>query len=720
MTTLLSCSDFGGSIRNHLFLTVVAGAYLLSSSTTNAFSASSASSSLVNAGGNSNAAAFGPSTLTTDPTKTHVTPLEADRMIADVKITSGVDFMPTGENYGVSSVLASLSWYPRNSFSQDVLKFSLTPEASEPPTADELKTLTPQVGNDEDDEEYLYVRWKNPGNEAKFDVSSVIQTNNDFVQVCNKVPFPQAPHAIHPRTAKIYVNKVGKYADTCPELQQLARDIVATEDDLYRAVFQIAEWIHSNIDYSLESMGLEIQTASQVLASGWGKCDEMSALFVSLCRAVGIPARFVSGWAYTDNTELFDTCWGGHVWAEALVGEDWVPVDVTYGQIGYVDAGHVMLQTSPDVVESNVEYNARGNEFQCLPPEPLDCTVTPKEIHKEARTGGYHTSSSSAPLIDISMSAPVQSVQFGSALVILATVRNRQDYYVSTKLELGKTESTQVIHGLGQYKGQGPIKPSSDSSKLLLLEPHSIQMIPLVFRMLPAANQHVQNSYQFPFVLQSNCKGKPTAELLITVSGYAPFIHPEECIDANGRVILPGQQQQQQQHPWPDGFDDNEPQYGIPPPFAYPPAVAADIRPRFAHDVIHASQEPPMAAMPPPSLDEDIPPFDVGIDSPEATKYHPSVNPQPRYIVPPRRNTFYRPPNMNMMHTTQEEDMMMMQQHHEEGRYYYDRYFQVKPEHQGRFCNDDHHQQEAPHYHHMAPPRVMQQQQQQNDPFSPY
>mmetsp|Transcript_3679 Transcript_3679/g.5753 ORF Transcript_3679/g.5753 Transcript_3679/m.5753 type:complete len:802 (+) Transcript_3679:147-2552(+) len=706
-------------------------------------SSNSASSTKTTTTTDKNNNAFGPrTTTTTTPTLPTLTPLQADRMTAHVRISSGVDFTPTGPNYGVSSVLASLSWYPRQSFSQNVLQFSLTPDSiDEPPTVDELKTLhantndaatTTNDDDDDDDEEYLYVRWKQLGDSANFDVLSLIETSNDIVPIRDKLPFPIPPQSIHPRVKKLYVDRVGKYADTSPELQALAHDITTNTDDLYRAIFLIAEWIHSHIEYSLDSMGLEIQTAAQVLQSGWGKCDEMSALFVSLCRSVGIPARFVSGWAYTDNTELFDSRWGGHVWAESYVGNEWIPVDVTYGQVGFVDAGHVVLQTSPDVVESNVEYNARGNDFQCLPPEPLDCTVTPQDlVTSSTSSSGYHTSP--PPLIDISMSAPIQSVQFGSALVILATVRNHQDYYVSTKLELGKTESTQVIHGLDSYKGQGPScgSSSSSSSKLILLEPHSIQMIPLVFRMLPSSNQHVSNSYQFPFVLQaSGCKGCPKAELMITVSGYAPFLRPEDCLDDHGRVIIPGQQQQQQPpEPPPHAFDDDDETsfLGMPhPPWVYPPTV--EVPPRFAHDVVRVHTPPTGMAMPPPPL-EDVPPFDVGVDSVEATQYHPRNNPQPRYIVPPRRNNMYQPPNMayqqsyygNRRRDVLVDDVLpsssLLSSDDRFIYYHHDDYFQVKPEHQARFYNYNNNNNDNPYYYydnnnndasppnHIVPPR---------------
>jgi hypothetical protein len=61
-----------------------------------------------------------------------------------------------------------------------------------------------------------------------------------------------------------------------------------------------------------------------VLESGWYDCQLGSALFVSLCRARGIPARIISGHF------LYRLAPTPHYWAEAWVdGRGWLPFDLT-------------------------------------------------------------------------------------------------------------------------------------------------------------------------------------------------------------------------------------------------------------------------------------------------------------------------------------------------------------------------------------------------------
>src|SRR3989338_5480956 len=126
-----------------------------------------------------------------------------------------------------------------------------------------------------------------------------------------------------------------------------ASEIAEGEDDLYAVVHKAAEWTKNNIKYDLSTLTAEVsQKASWVIDNRQGVCDELTSLFIAMLRSVGIPAKFVSGVAYTES-ELFPDNWGSHGWAEVYFpGYGWVPYDVTYGQFGYIDPTHVKLKES--------------------------------------------------------------------------------------------------------------------------------------------------------------------------------------------------------------------------------------------------------------------------------------------------------------------------------------------------------------------------------------
>ncbi len=83
-------------------------------------------------------------------------------------------------------------------------------------------------------------------------------------------------------------------------------------------------WLKNNTEYYHGSdSDTYTQSASEILSSRKGDCDELSFLYVSLCRSVGIPARFVEGYMVDHEPKQYI----GHVWVEFYDGE-WIPVEV--------------------------------------------------------------------------------------------------------------------------------------------------------------------------------------------------------------------------------------------------------------------------------------------------------------------------------------------------------------------------------------------------------
>lgn len=90
----------------------------------------------------------------------------------------------------------------------------------------------------------------------------------------------------------------------------------------YDRVNQIAEWVHANLDYTPGSTGPST-TACDVLLQRTGVCRDYAHVAIALCRALGIPARYVSGYAV--NLEPPDF----HGFFEASLGGHWLLFDAT-------------------------------------------------------------------------------------------------------------------------------------------------------------------------------------------------------------------------------------------------------------------------------------------------------------------------------------------------------------------------------------------------------
>lgn len=117
-----------------------------------------------------------------------------------------------------------------------------------------------------------------------------------------------------------------------PALQKLSGEIVEGQSDKVRALLT---YCHKTMKYGGTTgsrWGVQ-----KFLAQKTGQCWDFSDLFITLCRAQGIPARQVMGWLVGQ---------GGHVWAEVWTGQGWLAVDPTAGALCGSDV--VPLFTSED------------------------------------------------------------------------------------------------------------------------------------------------------------------------------------------------------------------------------------------------------------------------------------------------------------------------------------------------------------------------------------
>jgi len=91
----------------------------------------------------------------------------------------------------------------------------------------------------------------------------------------------------------------------------------------YSRVESICRWVKENVDYQVGSSTTSY-SARDVLANRAGVCRDFAHLVITLCRALNIPARFVTAYTkYEEPPQDF------HAVVEAFLGDRWYLFDPT-------------------------------------------------------------------------------------------------------------------------------------------------------------------------------------------------------------------------------------------------------------------------------------------------------------------------------------------------------------------------------------------------------
>jgi transglutaminase-like putative cysteine protease len=114
-------------------------------------------------------------------------------------------------------------------------------------------------------------------------------------------------------------------------LRKFSADVVGEETNPYR----IAQKLFAAVDRIPWAGAREYSTLSNIsdyaLHAGHADCGQQTLLLMALLRLNGIPARWQSGWTYSDESVGYDNM---HDWGWLyLAPYGWVPMDVTTGQL---------------------------------------------------------------------------------------------------------------------------------------------------------------------------------------------------------------------------------------------------------------------------------------------------------------------------------------------------------------------------------------------------
>ena len=405
-----------------------------------------------------------------------------ESMLLNIKTSTNIDLIIEGDNPKLELLEINQSFIPLNSDFQEIKQFSLFPNNIETSFDDKsaifkikgIKKTNYQVG-----------------------IDSVVKTNFIQPRIRSKIPFPFV--VTNPDILK-YTRETKNIDSNDESIKKKANELVKGEDDLFIVVSKIATWVEENIEYSLNSLTEKTtQKSSWVLKSGNGVCDELTSLFIAMLRSQGVPARYISGMAYTNFNDLNN--WGPHAWAEVYFDKyGWVPFDITYHEFGFLDATHIKFKESVDSSESTSNFKWLNNNVE-LKIDPMTIQVDSSDKGNIVIDG-----------VSVTANAMEQNVGLNSYNLIEVDVKNNDNFYRTYDVYLTYSDILNLTDG---------------NHRAVILKP--LEQKKVYFMIKTQSGLDEDYIYKIPLVVYTQLNDK--AEILITAKSSFSNIEKSKVID---------------------------------------------------------------------------------------------------------------------------------------------------------------------------------------------
>jgi transglutaminase-like putative cysteine protease len=165
-----------------------------------------------------------------------------------------------------------------------------------------------------------------------------------------------------------------------PPLATKAREIAWKSPNSFEAAKRLNSFV-TDIEE-----GVSLPSARYALESGVGNPESKALLLVAMSRAVGLPARKISGIAFRDGDFV------PHHWVEIWLSREigWTPFDPSTGEAGRVGAAHIALLDSGDIQNMSIrvtDYAPRATRKVPFIAQELKWTLGEKRTYGVYKDG---------------------------------------------------------------------------------------------------------------------------------------------------------------------------------------------------------------------------------------------------------------------------------------------------------------------------------------------
>ena len=157
-------------------------------------------------------------------------------------------------------------------------------------------------------------------------------------------PFPLARINEAAREPRVFdFLQESRFVDLSPQTWRLALDAAEEATDTWQAALAMMHFVHRHVKY--ESKSTHVHThMSDVLRDKRGVCQDFAHVMLGLCRALKIPALYVSGYLAAEIASAT------HAWTEVLIpGIGWRGLDPTHNC--QTDGNYVKIAVGRDYAD---------------------------------------------------------------------------------------------------------------------------------------------------------------------------------------------------------------------------------------------------------------------------------------------------------------------------------------------------------------------------------
>ncbi|MFC7336919.1 transglutaminase domain-containing protein [Haloferula chungangensis] len=170
-----------------------------------------------------------------------------------------------------------------------------------------------------------------PNPHQRLDIESVLKVENFPVEFSDRdeaaILDDYKEPAIHERTWSFL--QASHYVSFPPEIWRQAVDVTCHHPRVLDKAKALMSWIHEEFTYDLESTKVSSKI-EEVFEHRSGVCQDFTHVMLGMCRSIGIPARYTSGYLYNGPRDTLIGAQASHAWVEIFLPDSgWIGLDPT-------------------------------------------------------------------------------------------------------------------------------------------------------------------------------------------------------------------------------------------------------------------------------------------------------------------------------------------------------------------------------------------------------